>query len=244
MVLCRTDGGGDGYELRGVRAVVQTARWVQHWLRRGLRWCAPWYAARSTLPRRPTLTSSRRRLCLTDAQPTSCGTCECDINGTNTYDDMNGNTNNINSSSRNDDAFKEACEAACNRTNLPSCDNRVEESITHGKHVGSGDAVADMCNAAESLPQSQNVPSGEGACAAGGDWLSEPEATGLLPSPPAAPRWIAHTLRHHLGWRLRAIRTATAIPIAHVSCLGYLEWCGASPVIAMAVAEEVSYVLR
>lgn len=65
-----------------------------------------------------------------------------------------------------------------------------------------------------------------------------------IPQYRKTPRAIAARLRERLSWRVRAVRFDNLIPVGHVACLGNWAFCGRSPLLVQAVAEELLIVLN
>ncbi|KAG5478686.1 hypothetical protein LSCM1_06090 [Leishmania martiniquensis] len=72
-------------------------------------------------------------------------------------------------------------------------------------------------------------------------WMPGTEAE--LPQYRRAPRSIAATLRQKMSWRVRAIRLDNILPAGHVACLGNWAFCGRSPAVVQAIAEEMLTIL-
>lgn len=70
-----------------------------------------------------------------------------------------------------------------------------------------------------------------------------PRTDAPVPQYRQTPRAIAAALRQRLSWRVRAIRLDNVLPAGHVACLGNWGFCGRSPSVVQAVAEEMLVIL-
>ncbi|KAK7194298.1 putative serine esterase (DUF676) [Novymonas esmeraldas] len=109
-----------------------------------------------------------------------------------------------------------------------------------GSASASATTSATTSSSATSLCETQLLPS---VVLQGGPVQTAAGAEVDLPLYRQAPRAIAARLRRRMSWRVRAVRLDNVIPAGHVACLGNWTFCGRSPTVVQAVAEEMLIIL-